>query len=190
MNPFKVTVNPCAIRNLNSDFTQRDGTEERQENCGDIQRAGGDSWRRRSGTAGRTYVLKVVDFHFNRNIVQIWNQDETHVYATIIAIANDRLKPTGETVVTFTERAAGSPPAIKVWFYPGETIGHEFVYPKARAVELAKETHEPVLEMPTELAPRGSTAPYTKPTEPPVQALREAPVRRWSPAAKKLEIAE
>ena len=80
-----------------------------------------------------TYVFRLVDSLSNRDIVQILNADETHVYATILAIPNYRLKPTSKTTLNFKERAAGSPEALRAWFYPGNTWGQEFVYPKARA---------------------------------------------------------
>jgi hypothetical protein len=73
------------------------------------------------------------------------------VYTTILAIPNYRMKATDKTVMTFGERAAGEPQAIRAWFYPGRQWGEEFVYPKYRAVELAKITHQPVLP-PIELA--------------------------------------
>lgn len=35
-----------------------------------------------------TYVFKLVDSLSNRDIVQIFNEDESHVFATILTIAN------------------------------------------------------------------------------------------------------
>ena len=67
--------------------------------------------------------------------------DEKTVYATILAIPNYRLKATDKTVITFRERPAGEPEALRAWFYPGMNWGEEFVYPKARAIELAKTTN-------------------------------------------------
>jgi hypothetical protein len=83
-----------------------------------------------------TYVFKLLDSQSDRHIVQIFNKDETQVIATILAIPNYRLKATGKTVVTFRERPAGEPEAIRAWFYPGENFGQEFVYPKLRASAL------------------------------------------------------
>ena len=74
-----------------------------------------------------TYVFRLLDSLVNRNIVQIFNEDESHLYATILAIPNRRLRSTDETVMTFAERAAGEPQAIRAWFYPGSTSGEEFV---------------------------------------------------------------
>jgi len=130
-----------------------------------------------------TYVIRLVNSISNRDIVQILNKDETHVYATILSIPNYRLKPTSKTVLTFKERAAGSPEAIRAWFYPGNTFGQEFVYPKARAIEIAKVTQEPVLAMPTELAKE-------IPQEEPSQSLKEAPVEAVQPSGESVEIAQ
>ena len=84
-----------------------------------------------------TYVFKVLESFGDRNIVQIFNADETHLFTTILAINNYRLKPTEKTVLTFKERGEGQPEAIKAWFYPGYAFGQEFVYSKKRAMELA-----------------------------------------------------
>jgi len=92
-----------------------------------------------------TYVFKLLDSQSDRHIVQIFSQDEKTVYATILAIPNYRLKATRKTVITFSERPAGEPEALRAWFYPGKNWGDEFVYPKARAVEIAKLTNTPVL---------------------------------------------
>src|ERR1700680_379234 len=94
-----------------------------------------------------TYVFKVLESFGDRNIVQIFNADETHVLTTILAINNYRLKPTEKTVLTFKERGEGQPEAIKAWFYPDNAFGQEFVYSKKRALELAKVVNEPVLAM-------------------------------------------
>src|SRR5580700_7423243 len=44
-----------------------------------------------------TYVFKIMDSSSDRHIVQIFNQDETAIYATILAIPNYRLKATDQT---------------------------------------------------------------------------------------------
>ena len=85
-----------------------------------------------------TYVFKILDSQSDRHIVQIFNADETQCYATILAIPNYRLKATGKTVVTFRERPAGEPEALRAWFYPGRNWGEEFVYPKAKAVAVGQ----------------------------------------------------
>src|SRR5262249_7430378 len=54
------------------------------------------------------------------------------------------------------ERAAGAPPAIKSWFYPGNSIGEEFVYPRSQAMKIARANHEPVLATSADTRPTGS----------------------------------
>ena len=41
-----------------------------------------------------TYVFKLLDSLSDRHIVQIFNADQTEIYATILAIPNQRLTPT------------------------------------------------------------------------------------------------
>src|SRR5208282_3324384 len=91
-----------------------------------------------------TYTIKLVDLASERHIVQFLDADGIKVVATVLAINNWRLHPTGETVVKFAERSGDNPEAIKAWFYPGDNFGQEFVYPKHRAIELAVVVKEPV----------------------------------------------
>lgn len=136
-----------------------------------------------------TYVFKLLDSKSDRHIVQIFNQDETVVYATILAIPNYRLRATGKTVITFRETPPGQPEALRAWFYPGKNFGQEFVYPKAKAIELAKLTNAPVLYTPVAITPE-VTAPIQSAEEPVVVQLKEAPVLAVSPAGQDVEIAQ
>jgi LPXTG-motif cell wall-anchored protein len=124
-----------------------------------------------------TYVFKLLDSPADRHIVQIFNQAEDHVYTTILAIPDYRMRATGKTVMTFKERAEGQPEAIRSWFYPGKEWGDQFVYPKARAIELAKEVNEPVLATPIELPA-------------PVETLATAPIIAVKPTGEEVAVAE
>ena len=125
-----------------------------------------------------TYVFKILNSQSDRHIVQIFNQDETQVLATILAIPNYRLHATDKTVITFRERPAGEPEALRAWFYPGREWGEEFVYAKSRAIELAKETNQPVLATPIELEAA------------PIEALNTAPVEAVAPTGDPVELAQ
>ena len=125
-----------------------------------------------------TYVFKILDSQSDRHIVQISNKEETHVFTTILAIPNYRLHATDKTVITFRERPAGEPEALRAWFYPGREWGEEFVYAKTRAIELAKEVNEPVLATPIELAAA------------PVETLNTAPVEAVAPTGEPVELAQ
>jgi hypothetical protein len=87
-----------------------------------------------------TYVFKIMDNTANRHVVRIFNQDQTHVYATLLAIPDFRLEPTGQTAIQFEERAARAPEAVHSWFYPGRRYGEEFIYPQAATAPLSSST--------------------------------------------------
>jgi hypothetical protein len=136
-----------------------------------------------------TYVFKILDSQSDRHIVQIFSQDELTVYATILAIPNFRLKATDKTVMTFSERPAGEPEALRAWFYPGRNWGEEFVYPKAKAIELAKASNMPVLFTETEI-PLEVAAPIKTADEPVVVQLRAAPIMAIEPTGQAVQLAE
>jgi hypothetical protein len=135
-----------------------------------------------------TYIFKILSSQSDRHIVQIFSKDEKTVYATILAIPNYRLKATDKTVMTFRERPAGEPEALRAWFYPGRNWGEEFVYPKARAIELAKATKVPVLftavEIPVEVA-----EPIKSADAPVVVQLRQAPIMAIQPTGEEVQAA-
>jgi len=92
-----------------------------------------------------SYVFKLADIAGNRHVVQVFDKDEKKIYTTLLAVPNQRAEPADKPIILFSERATGSPQAVKVWYYPGESIGNEFVYPKTQAMRIAKETHSRVL---------------------------------------------
>jgi hypothetical protein len=136
-----------------------------------------------------TYTFKLVDSSSDRNIIQVFNQDESHLYGTFLTVPDYRARPADKTIITFDERSSGSPEAVKTWFYPGENYGHDFVYPKTRAVELAKANNTPVPSMPNELAPN-TTMPATTMQEPHVVAMKQAPLKAQQPTEVEVDAAE
>jgi hypothetical protein len=136
-----------------------------------------------------TYVLKLLDSTSERHIVQIFSKDEKHIFATILAVPNYRLKSTNHTTITFAERAAGSPPAMRAWFYPGDNWGQEFVYPKVRAQQIAKETNQPVLFVSSDMA-ENIAAPSVTAMEPPVIALKAAPIQAFKPSGEETAMSD
>ena len=95
-----------------------------------------------------TYMFKIADGASNRHVVQIFSKDGKKLFRTLLAIPDERLKPSETPIVMFAERAAGTPQAVKAWLYPGRTIGDEFVYPRQQAIAIARAAHEPVLSSP------------------------------------------
>jgi hypothetical protein len=86
-----------------------------------------------------TYVWKLADTS-SRNVIQVFTQDEKEILGQWLFIPAERRDVTGDTVVTFRETSAGSTPAVQFWFYPGESIGKEFIYPKDQAMRIAQRT--------------------------------------------------
>jgi hypothetical protein len=136
-----------------------------------------------------TYVFKLANSDSNRNIVQVFNQQENQVFGTFLAIPDYRLQAANKSIIRFEERAAGQPQAVKAWFYPGHKHGHEFVYPKTEALALAKANNTRVPSMPAELAQQ-TTMPRVTLTGPVVLALNMAPLKAEEPTGGEVEVAE
>jgi LPXTG-motif cell wall-anchored protein len=85
-----------------------------------------------------TYVVRRADPGGNPDIVRFLSSDERHIYATVLAVPAERGNPPDKPEVSFAETRGDSPQALKKWWYPGETTGEEFVYPKGGPVMMAK----------------------------------------------------
>ena len=85
------------------------------------------------------YVMKRADNNLP-DVIRCTNRAENHVYATVFAIPTYRQVPTSDVVIVTEERPANQPEAIKKWFYPGDTVGAEFIYPKSRERLMAMNT--------------------------------------------------
>jgi LPXTG-motif cell wall-anchored protein len=135
-----------------------------------------------------TYTFQLLDSNSDRHIVQIFNADGSQIIATILAINDYRLQPTGQTVMKFSERPGDSPEALRAWFYPGKNWGDEFVYPKARAIEIAKITNTPVLFAVADL-PLEVVEPIKSASEPVVMELKRAPIMAIRPTGEQVQLA-
>ncbi|HVZ23199.1 MAG TPA: hypothetical protein VG871_19130 [Vicinamibacterales bacterium] len=90
-----------------------------------------------------TYVFRLADTP-QRNVVQVLNRDESKVLGQWLFVQATRPKVTEDTVVMFKENAENTKPAIQYWYFPGEKIGKEFVYPKSQAEQIAARTGQKV----------------------------------------------
>jgi hypothetical protein len=91
-----------------------------------------------------TYVFKLADTP-SRNVVQVWNRDEKEMLGHWTFVQAERNRVTEDNVVMFKEMPAGTTPAVQYWYFPGERIGKEFIYPKDQAARIAKATGSKVL---------------------------------------------
>ena len=73
-----------------------------------------------------SYVMKVLGSSADRHTVQIFNADDNHIVATVLAIPAYRLASTDDSEFKFYEVAEGRPPALRTWFYPGDNFGFKF----------------------------------------------------------------
>jgi len=128
------------------------------------------------------YVIKVPDPVDHANMVGFYNEDESYLYKLVRTIPTYRLDATDKTVITFEERAHGAPDAVKTWFFPGDHWGKEFVYSKAKAIEVAEAeptlltapAPEPALAPTPEVAEVVAAPEFTR--EPVAEALVASPV--------------
>ena len=102
-----------------------------------------------------TYFFQLMDSPSNRHIVKVMDKDRKELFATLLAIpyySNDR--PSDEPQVRFLEtptaNGVAASNAIKIWFYPGTSTGHEFIWPRDKAIQLAKMTGQSVLTTKTD----------------------------------------
>ena len=142
-----------------------------------------------------TYVWKLLDSQSNRHIVQIFDKDQRHLEETILAIPNERLKPTGKTQFAFWETPAGVPKAVRAWFYPGDNFGQEFAYPKKLVAQLASAAPVPIptnYKEPEPAAapePAPAPAPVAQPAPPPpAPAPAAQPAPQATPSVSAVEV--
>jgi hypothetical protein len=90
-----------------------------------------------------TYVFKIVNLQAERHAVRIFNEDESAIYATLLAFPDLRMEISDDTVVTFYEAEKARVPALHQWFYPGHLGGVEFAYPEKPPMEFAAVTEAP-----------------------------------------------
>jgi hypothetical protein len=91
-----------------------------------------------------TYLFKLADPN-DLNVVYVFNAEGTRLYATLDTITAERRQPTGDTVVVLAEQPDGRPETLVKWFYPGNTVGHELVYPKQEEQQLAQDRKQTIV---------------------------------------------
>lgn len=144
-----------------------------------------------------TYVWRLLDSPSDRHIVQIFDGDGRHLEATVIAIPNSRLQPTGKSQFAFWETPTGVPKAVRAWFYPGDNFGQEFAYPTKLVAQLASAApvpvpmvyHEPAAQpepQPEPVPGAAEPAPLAAPAPEPAAAAEPAPAPQTqsTPAAE------
>ena len=100
------------------------------------------------GQAG-TYWFLLANISEQQDVVQIYNSDRSKLYATLETASIERQEATDGTEMKLAEQESSKPDALVAWFYPGETIGHEFLYSKGQEKQLAQDTQQTVVATPS-----------------------------------------
>jgi hypothetical protein len=122
-----------------------------------------------------TYLFRLTDTEGSRKVIHVLSKDGKTAYANLLSIPDVRRDVTYKSEIRFMETAKGQPSAVKTWWYSGESIGYEFIYPKDQARELAKAVVEPVLT---------TKAETTKPEE-----VKTGELERISPKGEEVAVA-
>jgi hypothetical protein len=125
-----------------------------------------------------TYVFRLMDVPGTRTVVQILNADETRSYGIVLGIPDYKLEAPEKTEISFYEAEPGTPSPLRAWFYPGYNYGVEFVYPKKKAVEIARTSGEHVI-----------AAPWEPEYVPEAGELETEPLIAIEPGGKEAEVA-
>lgn len=95
-----------------------------------------------------TYWFVLAENDADRNIVEVFNEDRTRLYATLFTVPSTLPKAADDTELTFARIESNDAPALMNWAYPGELTGHEFVYSKSQEPKLLRAEQKTVAVTP------------------------------------------
>lgn len=100
-----------------------------------------------------TYLVRVVTIDSSRDMLQVTDPERMKVFATVLSrphpILSTDIIPENR-YVTWTTRE-GQPQTLRTWYPRDRSTGHDIIYPKARALELAAAARETVIAIPDEV---------------------------------------
>jgi hypothetical protein len=102
------------------------------------------------------YQIKVIPLRSNRNLLQVTSADKAKLFATLLSIPHAE-GPGGVQIPAsryiYYPAKAGNVKVLRTWFASETTTlgGHDIVYPRQRAIELAALVNEPVVAVPDEV---------------------------------------
>jgi hypothetical protein len=76
-----------------------------------------------------TYVVRTLQSAAGMRVIQVLSKRQDYVYTTVLTIPATRLEPDDKRQFVFSETLSGTPPALHLWFPPGESTGFEFITP-------------------------------------------------------------
>src|SRR5438128_12331814 len=72
-----------------------------------------------------TYVIRVKESGEKRSIVEIRNQNEKQILATLLAVTDHRQRPDDNSELVYFNATPRGPLAVRTWFYTGDLTGLE-----------------------------------------------------------------
>lgn len=76
-----------------------------------------------------TYLFQVADIWSNQDTIEIYTADKSKLIAIVHTLPVYQFEPLPQsTIVTFDERPANTPIALREWFPRNQRWGHRFVY--------------------------------------------------------------
>jgi hypothetical protein len=95
-----------------------------------------------------TYWFVITDNVRIPNLVQIFNADRTHLYATMETIPTTRPNTTDDSELILSKESPRQPLALMSWFYPDRLTGHEFLYSPREESRLSESQQITVMAQP------------------------------------------
>jgi hypothetical protein len=93
-----------------------------------------------------TYVFRFADQNGSRSVMHVFQKEKPwKTYGLFVTAYIQRPEPSDDAEIHFMETPSGHIPAIRTWWFPGNSTGREFIYPKEQARRLAMLTHSRVL---------------------------------------------
>lgn len=89
-----------------------------------------------------TYVFRLGQPATRQNVVEVFSADGTKKIATLLTV-DYATPPSGAATTVLFEKT--DPPVLRAWYFPGETIGREFVYTEDEAKTIYTTANTPVL---------------------------------------------
>ncbi|MEX2271636.1 MAG: hypothetical protein WD690_09205 [Vicinamibacterales bacterium] len=88
------------------------------------------------------YLFRIGTPMERQNVVEVFSSDGTKKIVTLLTVDYATPAPPDTTTVVFENT---NPPAMRVWYIPGQPIGREFVYTQEEAAALHASANMPVL---------------------------------------------
>ncbi len=107
------------------------------------------------------YRIKVVQVGSDRNLLEVKSIDGKKVYATVLSVPHTNEGMVGDEVpanrLDLYPAAGDQVAVLRTWYPPNTPLngGHDIVYPRRRAIELAARNNDPVIAFPDDVQVAG-----------------------------------